>query len=467
MATFAVVGHPNKGKSSIVATLAENEHIAISPTPGTTNSAAHFNFKIDDQPLYALVDTPGFQRPAEVLDWLQTHAATASDRPAVVREFISTHAADPRFHDECELLRPIMDGAGILYVVDGAKPYGPEFEIEMQILQWTGQPRMALINLIGAGRYIDEWQRGLGQYFSIVRVFDAMHADFDARVNLLRAFAELNEDWRADMEAAINALHQEREHRLAASAAEIARALVDCLSYAEQMPLSDEDDREASSARLTEKLLQRVRKREMRARDVVQDLYRHDALKRSEATLALLDFDLFTREGWELFGLSRTQLLITGSMTGAMAGFGVDALLGGTTLLLGSGIGAAVGALGSWFAGDEIAKSKVLGSPLGGRILKVGPIRSDNFPWVFLGRAWLHHHLVRERNHALRETLSDDALAQTNVMDSVPERLRKELAKTLTRLRGEADSTELLTALTQQVVELLNNPLPEADRSQM
>ena len=33
---FAVVGHPNKGKSSIVATLSQNDAIAIALEPGTT-----------------------------------------------------------------------------------------------------------------------------------------------------------------------------------------------------------------------------------------------------------------------------------------------------------------------------------------------------------------------------------------------------------------------------------------------
>ena len=39
MVEFAVVGHPNKGKSSIVATLAENDAVAIGATPGTTQAA--------------------------------------------------------------------------------------------------------------------------------------------------------------------------------------------------------------------------------------------------------------------------------------------------------------------------------------------------------------------------------------------------------------------------------------------
>ena len=32
---FAIVGHPNKGKSSIVATLAQDDSVPVSPLPGT------------------------------------------------------------------------------------------------------------------------------------------------------------------------------------------------------------------------------------------------------------------------------------------------------------------------------------------------------------------------------------------------------------------------------------------------
>ncbi len=163
---FAVVGHPNKGKSSIVATLAEDEEIVIGPVPGTTRRSHRNTFSIDGEPQYVLVDTPGFQRAGAVLEWLEAHATGAHERPRIVEEFVKTHLRDERFADECELLKPMLDGAGILYVVDGAKPYGPEYELEMQVLQWTGRPRMALINLIGKGDYVDDWRQALDQYFS-------------------------------------------------------------------------------------------------------------------------------------------------------------------------------------------------------------------------------------------------------------------------------------------------------------
>ncbi|XOV84834.1 MAG: GTPase/DUF3482 domain-containing protein [bacterium] len=459
MPEFAVVGHPNKGKSSIVATLAENEDIAISPRPGTTSRSTRFDFSVDGHVLYTLVDTPGFQRANGVLQWLEAHVEDASNRADVVRAFVDQHHGDDRYQDECELLRPILEGAGILYVVDGSKPYGPEYEVEMQILQWTGQPRMALINLIGNGDYQAQWRRALDQYFSIVRVFNAMFADFDTRTNLLRAFAELNESWRGDMEAAIAALVAERQRRLHRSASEIADALIDCVSYTGQQFVEDDADTVGVAQTLKNTLMQRIREREHRARHAVQSIYRHDRMQAEETELLLLDIDLFSDEGWALFGLSKTQLLITGAMTGAVAGFGIDALLGGASLLLGTGIGAAVGGLGSWFASDEIARTRVLGQQLGGKLVQVGPLNAANFPWVFLGRAWLHHDLVRERNHALRSVMSTRMQSQTNVMDQIPDDLRRRLAQAIagiTKDRVPQEVRDQMQACVEALLQLKN-----------
>ena len=98
---------------------------------------------------YTLVDTPGFQRARAVWSWLQAHETSADRHPEVVQAFLDQHGDRARFPEEVELLGPIMAGAGILYVVDGSVPYGAEYEAEMEILRWTGQPRLALINPIG------------------------------------------------------------------------------------------------------------------------------------------------------------------------------------------------------------------------------------------------------------------------------------------------------------------------------
>src|SRR5690606_13760603 len=115
---FAIVGHPNKGKSSIVATLAGDDDVAISPRPGTTPRARAYPMRLDGEVLYELVDTPGFQRAREVLGWLESHDRGAGRRAEVVRECLRVHADGPRFQDQRELLTPIGKGGGILRVVD-------------------------------------------------------------------------------------------------------------------------------------------------------------------------------------------------------------------------------------------------------------------------------------------------------------------------------------------------------------
>lgn len=456
MPAFAVVGHPNKGKSSIVATLAEDDNVVIGSTPGTTRHANRHTLVIDGEPQYVLIDTPGFQRARGVLDWLEERAVGAHERSKLVEEFVAGHQNDARYHDECELLRPIVEGAGILYVVDGAKPYGAEYELEMQILRWTGRPRMALINLIGDGDYVQEWRQALGQYFSIVRVFDAVHADFGKRVALLRAFAELEESWREPLERAVAALESERRHRRDRCATEIADCLVETMTMTERGDLAEDAERSRLQARLTSRLQRRISARERAAREVVQDVYRHTGLIKEEtSTSGLLGTELFAEEGWELFGLSRNQLLLSGAISGAVAGGGIDVILGGASLLLGAGIGAVVGGIGAWLGSEELARVTVLGQSLGGRVLQVGPVSSPNFPWVLLGRAVVHHQVVAERNHARREAMSLALSEDQHFMDTVSEDVRRRLGSSFRALSARDTHLDTRPALATHIGELL------------
>ncbi|HQP32100.1 MAG TPA: GTPase domain-containing protein, partial [Deltaproteobacteria bacterium] len=71
--TFAVVGHPNEGKSSVVSTLTEDDSVRITSTPGETVVCRAFPVIIDGRELVRFVDTPGFQSPRATLEWLQAH----------------------------------------------------------------------------------------------------------------------------------------------------------------------------------------------------------------------------------------------------------------------------------------------------------------------------------------------------------------------------------------------------------
>jgi hypothetical protein len=465
---LAIVGHPNKGKSSIVATLAEDDAVAISPHPGTTTQARAYPMRIDGEVLYELVDTPGFQRARETLEWLEAHDRGAGARAAVVAEFVKAHEHDPRFHDERELLTPIVEGAGILYVVDGSKPYGRQYEAEMEVLRWTGRPRMALINLISAGDHVEEWRAALSQYFSIVRVFDAVRADFGKRIELLRAFGAIDERWAEPLNRAADALVAERERRRQRVASEIADHLITSLTATTTVPLRNRDDQRDALALARAKLHDDVRRRERLARRAVQEIFRHPGLEARETEAAYLGEDVFSTQSFSVFGLSTGQLALTGAASGAVVGTVVDVALGGASLLLGAGIGAAVGAFGTLAGAGKIAKTEVLGLPLGGYELVVGPLTDPNLPWVLLGRALLHAKLLAERNHARREELVVDAQAGAHLAGAIDPARRRDLDVLFRRLRSvgavDAASREALAATIVALIEMPLRP-PAADHA--
>jgi hypothetical protein len=456
---FAIVGHPNKGKSSIVATLAEDDAVAISPHPGTTTQARAYPMRLDGQVLYELIDTPGFQRAREMLAWLEAHDRGAGERAAVVAEFVRAHENDPRFHDECELLAPIVEGAGVLYVVDGSRPYGRQYEAEMDVLRWTGRPRMALINLISAGDHVAEWRAALGQYFSIVRVFDAVRADFGKRIELLRAFGAIDERWAEPLNRAADALVADRDRRKLRVAGEIADLLIGALTATVTVPLPDGSDQQTAQSQARAKLDDEIRRRERVARRSVLEIFRHPGLEAHESAASYLGADVFSTQSFNVFGLSTGQLALTGAASGAVVGSVVDVALGGASLLLGAGIGAAVGAFGTLASAGRLAKVEVLGLPLGGYELTVGPITDPNLPWVLLGRALLHAKLLAERNHARREALVVDAQAGAHLADAIDAGRRRKLDVAFRRLRGgEAIDSTGRNALVAEIAQLLDVP---------
>lgn len=405
---FAVVGHPNKGKSSIVSALAHDDSVQISDTPGTTVKKRSFPLKVDGKILYELFDTPGFQRARKVLAWLEKHQVSADKKTEVVQAFINEYKEDERFHDEIELLEPIMNGAGIIYVVDGSKPYGEEYEAEMEILRWTGQPSMALINHIDASDYSEEWKRALAQYFKIVRTFNPMKINRDQHVSILESMAQLKEEWIAPVKASIKLFEQYQEQMLKQSAAILARLVYESVSTVVQLSFKTEEASIEDKDKIEDKYKNRLRDLEVAMQKNIEKVWNHQHLqhlKKEGKDLAFEGMDLFSEETASVFGLTRKELMITAATSGAITGAGIDLLFAGHTLLLGGAIGAIVGGTGAYFGFDELSEVKVLGQSLGKRYLEIGPMKNRNFPYILLGRAIYHTVQIARVSHATREIL--------------------------------------------------------------
>ena len=471
---FAVVGRVNRGKSSIIATLAEEDSIAISPLPGTTRRASHYDVALDGEPLFRLVDTPGFEDAARALAWMQRHCTSAGQRPATVAAFRREFAGSGDFVEECELLGPILNGAAILYVVDGSTPFRENIMAEVEILRWTGQPRMALVNRSQAGEHLAAWHAALAPAFSTVRNFDAHAASFRERLQLLSLFRELVEAWRAPLGRAIERLAEEQERRLHDSALAIAALLVDAVTHTIELSASPEglsaEEQRAAEQRFQDDL----RELEQRARRQVEALYRHHRVAARATPLDRPEFsrDLFSERVWSSLGLSAGQLITAYSVAGATAGGALDAVVGGASIFAGTVIGAAIGgATALWQLGARAVDISAVES-LGERLRKssgplrrfrVGPHQHPNFPFVLLDRALLHHEAIRYRAHALnaaRELALEDGTSRTR---ELPASTRQRLGKLLAGCRrSPAADHESARAELATIVESLLRQRDEA-----
>jgi hypothetical protein len=454
---FAVVGRVNKGKSSVVATLAEDDAVRIDPRPGTTTEVREYPVKVDGRTLFVLLDTPGFEDAPRALAWLRGREVTAAERPARVAELVRAHEGTSELAEERRLLRPILDGAGILYVVDGTKPYRPNYEAEMEILRWTGQPGMALVNRIGEGDHAAEWHRALGQYFRIVRDFDAFSATFDERLALLRAFRELRQDWRGPLDEALTAFASERRRRRAEAAGVLADLLERALTHTEEVTVEREEDLEAERDRLERSFHDALRDLEEKARRRVERLYGHrEARFQEDGGLARPVFrqDLFAEETWKLLGLAPAQIVAASALAGMAVGGTVDAMVGGASVMAGALVGGALGGGTALYGvGRRFARVRTVGPPglgallanvqrawTGARRWRIGPHAQPNFPWVLLDRALLHYDAVVRRTHARRGPLPlDPGAERAGLVSGFARSERRDLDALFRELRRNAD----------------------------
>ena len=455
--TFAIVGAVNHGKSSVVSTLSENDQVRISAMPGETVQCQRFELR----DLFVFYDTPGFQNAIDALTELAP-AAQAREPLAVFREFIARHRGGAEFEAECLLFQPVVEGAGIVYVVDGSEPLLEIHAAEMEILRLTGAPRLAIINRTSTDDHVQDWKRRLGLHFNAVREFNAHHATFADRLELLETLAGIEQGWKPKLMRAVAVFREEWEKRLGECAEIIVELLADALTHREVASVDAESKvrREAVGEDLKARLVKAVSAREARAQRAIIKLFGHHRVQPEAAGEQLFDTALFSDDTWEAFGLNEKQLAavsgFVGTALGAKTGAVIDASVGGASILLGTVIGGAVGGMAGLASAFVVGKRRpelnvaVPGEArwlpkklrVGGSALSVGPYGAANFPWILLDRALGTFCYVINRAHARRDEATIHSARMHAAMESAglttarwDDARRKECEKFFTLIR--------------------------------
>ncbi len=454
--TFAVLGHPNEGKSSVVSTLTEDDKICVSRIPGETIRSQAYTVAIDDEPVISFVDTPGFQVPRQTLEWFRKFSGPSS---ALLDEFIETHRDDPFFADECELLLPLTKGAGIIYVVNGSRPVRPDDLMEMEILRLTGKPRMAMINAkTTEDKYIDQWKEEFRKHFNAIRTFNSNTADFQERIRMLESLASIDQEWEKDMERVVEIFKDEMNRRKRLVCAHIIHFLEKALGLAVSQALEPLANPKRTREKLEKAYENEIRTIENSLFREIRALFKHTLYEVSIEEHHVLSHDLFSQKTWEVLGLTKSQLTAAGAVLGGSMGVVADVAAQGISFGIFTLIGGILGAGSALAGGKKLAKKSVTGKSLGGDRLQLGPSQNLQFLFVLLDRALLYYAHIINRAHGKRDNLQARADQKQGVCASFSASQRTvctQFFKAATRrqLTRDKKSVQEFTALVQNLVD--------------
>lgn len=432
--TLAIVGHPNAGKSSVVATLTENDRIAIDKSAGTTTSSDVYPVEIDGTTVLRFIDTPGFQNPTDILEWFQQHA----DEQDLAQAFLAAHGDDRLFSHDCALMQPIADGAGIILVVDGSKRIKEKDRTEMELLRLTGRPRMAILNNLSANnKHMAAWQDALNKSFNSVREFNAHRATYAERIALLNALKTIDQRWEPMLDQTLRAFQRDWDRRVHQSVTSILSLLRKALQFrvakvVKVDEIGSEQERESIRQRLTDSLQQGLRSLEADAQEEIRAHFKHHVWNLPPDSLLLQD--LFSEQVERHLGLNRHQTVLASAAAGAATGGAIDLGVGGLSFgagtLIGAGLGGVLGVLGT----SQLAKLDIQRT-LGVERFTLGPVSNPRFPFILLDRIILY--CARAMNWAHGRQAADES-ARHRVPD-----------KRLTKIQG---FTEALDAEDHKVM---------------
>jgi hypothetical protein len=405
---FVIAGQPNEGKTTVVATLTEDEKARIGPIPGTTRELKTYTVKVDGEPKLILYDTPGFENPGELLEWFRTHASR-HENPAEAFLAVADHRQDYPF--DCEILKPIAERAAVIHVVNPGREPRPEDAFEAEIFRLCKVPRIGVMNRRSDGTdHREKWVRLMSSEMNTWREFNACKATFADRLELLEAFTIVVPEWDRQMKDVTRLLSEQWSARLSATALVIIQTLRDAVIIDVSEVCESHDQEKVAKERAAARVRSMVVDLEHGFRSKVRETYHHG--KDHWTPGDNLEFDLFDKKAWQIMGFSKKAVVAASIVAGSGVGTWVDIATGGGTIGIGALVGGAVGGVSAYLSankavriilpGMRLGPLRFPGVKLGGVSLKAGIERKSKLPSVLLDRMFCYATAAARWSHGRR-----------------------------------------------------------------
>lgn len=454
--SFSVTGAPNKGKSSVVKAITNDEKIDVSEHAGTTQQSKSYPMIIQGEHRFTIWDTPGFedaQGAIEILEDMQQASPDAS-KISLIKEFLASCAKDDTLQYEAQILHSWIPFSGIIFVADCSKPYSEsEYLWELRLIEWSELPSIGILNPVEGEAHKEEWAQALKSRGMATKVFNPVMSNFEQRIEIFEVLGNLHSGWKKEIEGVIHAQRQDRAEALYDAAQEIRMALLQLYSqsfFVWADSLKDEEQHRAAIAEKVKKKttaqLEDTHKKLKKRFNLRADLSFDASLKN-----AVDESELFEDVNFHRYFSPKQQAIIYGLLGGGI-GAGVDVALGGLTFgvfttMLGS-VGGAYGYFHSLDVEDLLSPENI--SKRGNKY-EAGPL-SVSLGYVVINRL---RELVFSLYH--RSAANDSPMKQDYDFSKTRSikltRLLQRISKTEADRQDESNKRELLELLHNQLKE--------------
>lgn len=405
----------NKGKSSLVATLSEDDDIDILPTPGTTQFSTEYELVFNREVLCQFVDTPGFEQSSALLKILNESEPGPAERKKRIEWFLESESLKKEFPEEAQLLDAIMSGGIVVYLVDGSHPLRDSYYDEMEIIRWCSMPSMAVINSIGTENYQKDWREILNQYFRQVVVLNAVRSTYEERLFFFQAAASMVQDQADDLKNIANNIVKRRRAKVEQVVHLVMQFINEVVRLKEQRSISNLEQQQRSEESLRNQLKGSIVTLEnsYRLKIAIELGFKRLSTESDELAELLAPETLFADQTWEVLGLDSKKLATRAGIIGAAAGAVVDLKLLGLTHFAGSVIGGATGVATSLLASRMKPEAKFAGIRIAGQSAFASIDAKSNMIWILIDRILAYSRYLILRSHANQSDLEVADFAAT------------------------------------------------------
>jgi len=298
---------------------------------------------------------------------------------------------------------------------------------------------MALINLIGDDNFVDEWQKALGQYFRMVRVYNPLNANFQTHLNILKSMSHLKEEWIEPMEHSIEIFTNYHQQKIDSTINLITDTMIDILRFKTRYKIASKKPSKDEMERFLEDYKSQIISKEREFQNNINRIWHHNNINKDNFLIELSNINLFSQKSKSIFGLNQKEIIGSGMMGGVLAGGGVDMLLGGSTLLVGSMVGALVGGVSAVIGFSKLIDVEILGQKVGKIEIVLGNIKDINFSFILLSRVLYYSNIISSHSHGVRDKI--ELKENLNIFDKDNKKEIEKLHKKIQNRRFLRDAT--------------------------